>query len=193
MFFQKSGSLLRCRSETALVGALILGVFLYTSWISVYRIDNFLTFFPWDSAMTNQALWQTLHGRWFEQTLIPNAPQHWQFSLVLLLPLYCLSPNGVTLFLLKNALVILSAIPVFLVARKYLSDPAERLVVCGAYLLSPFLISFCHCETHLQLFAMPLVAASYYFYFKKNFRVFMGCVVLVLLTKESWLLTRICG
>lgn len=170
----------------------LIGLFFSCScWISSYCIRNFLSFLPGDSGVVNQSIWNALHGRmWDPQTLYDGGHSlfcyHFFPSLLLLLPVYALAPKASTIFLLKNAIVIGSAIPVYLLVRHLLSNSVTRLLICGTYLLTPFVSSLCHSELNLMIFAVCPLVACYYFYVVSKFRAFLVCALIAMFTTENF-------
>lgn len=159
-------------------------------WLTVLQVNNLSNFWPADTAEMSQALYNTLHGEWFQQTLNREGYNalafHGWITPILQLPLYALYPQGLLICLVKNFLMILSIVPIYALTRAWFSKSAERLGLTLLYALGPCFLGMLFCETHLQLFALPGVVASAYYYVVGRFRPFVACMVLVILTKESF-------
>jgi len=113
---------------------------------------------------------------------------HFHPILALLAPLYWVFDSPISLLVAQAALVVISAIPVYLFSKKRLGLIASNLITT-AYLFSPLLIRLVYFDFHEIAFAIPLIAWSIYLIDIKRFKWFMFCVILLLLTKENLSIT----
>ncbi len=146
-----------------------------------------------DMAIYEQAVYNTLHGRFLEYSLdirfagLPMArfADHFEPTLLLFVPLYALWQTPAW-FLLAQALVPASgAVPVALLARRWYGPGAAGFVFAALYLCFPGLHSAIWFDFHLGVLAGALVLWGTYFAVERRWRPAMVMLVLALGCKES--------
>jgi uncharacterized membrane protein len=174
------------RVAVATVAALIVVYALYFTHRSVaqYRGYGDGTF---DLGIYDQGIWlmSRLHAPYI--TLIGRNlfGDHAQFSLLAVVPLYWLRPNATTLLGLQSLVLALGAVPVYLFARRRLSNPSFACVLAGAFLLHP-VVSLTNLENyHPDSFVVPLLGFAIYAAAENKPRMFVVFSVLALLCKED--------
>lgn len=176
--------------EFLIIGCILSIMLGYSFWKMTYRVQNFLTGYPLDSAVAIQALCNTLQGHFMEQTLEARSfnilSYHGSFILLGFLPLMWLFPHGLTLCLVKNALVVMSAIPMYFLIRDVIDNRMNRFTIFLTYCISAFLLSFSVLEIHMSCFALPFLVACCLFWERQNLRGFLICAMMCLFSKENF-------
>lgn len=175
-----------CRLAVFLV---VLGA--YFSWLTIYRINNFLTLCPVDTAENSQTIMMAWRGQPPVQTLIETADGkgwndlsfHSHFFLFLFGPFIT---SGHFLLLLKAWLLILSAVPIWLVCRQL--DPPTRWLIVMAYVFSAFFRGQMAMETHLGAYAVVFLTLGYYAYATEKLWLFCLSGFLAFTCKENYAL-----
>lgn len=122
-------------------GIALGGAFFFAA-LAVQRHNAFLTT-AFDLGNYDQAIWNTAHGRLFQLTNIPGVTtrlaHHVEPILLLLAPLYWVWSDPRALLIVQAVLVMLGAVPVYLVARRHLDHEWAALVFPLAWVLFPAL------------------------------------------------------
>ena len=146
---------------------------------SGFDLGYFATFF-----------WNTLHGRPFYCPIThPRAGSylsiHFEPAVYLLAPLYALRPDASTLVILQSALLGLSAVPLYLIARRRLGSDWLGVVVAGAYLLYPPLHAPNFSDFHFLTVSAFFILWAAYFFFTERWLPFWSFVVMALMCRED--------
>ncbi len=123
-----------------------------------------------DLAYFNQVFWNSLHGRFFTQSIHPHLSlgDHAELAIIPLLPFYAIHPDPRTLLALQALAMALPAWPIFLLARERLRRSAASaamkeagpLLLALAWLLNPIVQNVTVFEFHILPFAIvPLLFA----------------------------------
>lgn len=161
----------------------------YSSILSLICVVNYDSFayFDFDLALNMQKYWNIIHGEG-RMTLIGGVSV-WGNSLEIIA--YPLSVLYLLLFSSAKALLImqsfaigLSAIPLFLIARKYLPD---KIAVCiaVAYLLNPATWYINLYEYHEIVFCLPALLFAFYFLKRERFGLFVSFAALSLICRAD--------
>src|ERR1017187_4888522 len=126
--------------------ALALSYAVVFSVLSLLRHAAFETH-TFDLGLHHQATWNTLHGRFFQYTLLSTdgydppilLGDHVNFILLLALPFYRLFEGAETLLVLQALVVGSAAFPLFRVAREVTGGAAAALLLVVVYLPNPTL------------------------------------------------------
>ncbi len=141
-----------------------------------------------DLAQYDQLIWNSLHGRLLENTLVRDAPVFLGKSftpLVLaLVPLYAVWSNPVVLLVVQTVGLGISAFPIYWFARERLGY-ALALVMAAAFYLSPPLEYMNLDEFHEIALATPLLSFTTYFLLRRRYRAFLVCLAVTFLLKEE--------
>lgn len=142
----------------------------------------------WDLGQYHQIIWNSLHGRLFENTYILDAHSFLgkTFSPILLafVPLYAIWSNPIVLLLVQTLAVGLSSIPLYWFARKKLGH-LLALVVALTFFLSPAVENSVLTEFHEITLIVPILSFSTFFLLRRNYGAFLPCLALGLLVKEE--------
>jgi len=169
---------------------LISVVSLYILAFSVYTLFRHWAYgtAAWDLAIFDQALWSTLHGKFFYVSFMPGHSPfafHTQFILILLLPIYFLFPYPETLLVLQTIILGLGAIGIYLIAQEILGNKDLALAFAVSYLLYPQLHGINRFDFHPEALATTFIIFAFYYLLKNNYRKAYILSFLTLLCKED--------
>lgn len=140
-----------------------------------------------DLSIFNQTLFNTLHGRWFQETLTINNyfADHFSPILILLLPFYAIKPSPFILLVLQIIITALSAWPIYCLV-KYITKHNVFSYLAGLlWLVNPLVHRQVMYEFHTLHIMMFLFFWSFYFYQTKKIRWFAVFGFLALLARED--------
>jgi len=177
----------------------ILVYIFYFTLASFLRYDNFLAG-RFDLGNMDQTVWNTIHGRIFQMT-DPNATNtvsrlvfHSDFMLVLISPLYLIWSSPKMLLLLQTLVLGVGVLFVFLIAKRVLKNKSLALTFSAIYLLNPSLQFTNLYDFHAVTLGTTLLLATFYFFIKKKYALFLFFAVLTGLTKEEiWAIISLFG
>ena len=142
-------------------------------------------YFDWDLAFFNQAMWNMLHGSLYSSLFNKNfLGNHANFISLLFLHLYALFPNALFLVYIKIFSFCLAAIPIFLIAKEKISARWAILFMILYFLYPPLNYALIY-EFDWENLATFLIPWVFYFYYKKNFKLFVLFSLLLLTIKEN--------
>ncbi|MCX7838761.1 MAG: DUF2079 domain-containing protein, partial [Anaerolineae bacterium] len=151
----------------SIVLALMLAYSVYFSALSIQRHHTFRTYAS-DMGQMDQALWNTLHGHWLEDTR-PNGVQmrrltHHVELIFFVIPLVFLIHEGIeSLFVVQSVAIALGALPIFWISRRKLQSEWWAIIFVVMYLMFPALQAANLAEFHAITFApAPLLFAYHY-------------------------------
>ncbi|HYM65567.1 MAG TPA: DUF2079 domain-containing protein, partial [Candidatus Sulfotelmatobacter sp.] len=177
----------------------ILIYVLYFTAASFLRYDNFFAG-RFDLGNMDQTVWNTIHGRIFQMTN-PNATNevsrlifHSDFLLILISPLYFIWSSPKMLLLLQSLILGFGAFFVFLIAKNLLKEKKLALTFSIIYLLNPSLQFANLYDFHPVTLGTTLLLATFYFFIKKRYLLFLFFSILAGLAKEEvWAIVSIFG
>jgi len=138
-----------------------------------------------DLAAYNQIIWNIVHGSLYSSVLGVNfLGHHAHFILFLFAPLYFFLQSPLTLVFLQIFFLAFAAYPIFLIARDELNEPLGLAMVI-VYLLYPAMGYTALYEFHVTSFATAFLSWMFYFFIKRNFRLFVLFMFLSLLCQEN--------
>lgn len=154
------------------------------SYIDIQKYTTFSPFNPKDTAIYNQAFYNSINGKLFENsTYGSNFAGHNAIFYFLLIPFYRIFPYPLTLLLLKILLLSLSLIPFYLIAKNILNDIS--IIPLGVtFIMYPYLISQNFTAPHEICYAPFFLLFTYYFFRLNKFLPFMIFLILSLSIKE---------
>lgn len=140
-----------------------------------------------DLAIFNQTFWNTINGRWFEETITLNNyfADHFSPILVLLLPFYALKQSAATLLLIQVVVTALCAWPLFLIAKRLSKNNLFSFLVSFLWLVNPMVHHQLMYEFHFFHLMVFLFFWSFYFYQENKIKYFFIFYFLALLTRED--------
>jgi uncharacterized membrane protein len=162
----------------------------FTLLISVIGIARHFSFSSagCDMGSSDQAIWNTIKGRFLFSSLIGNVNHlgaHFEPILLLISPLYFIWPNIIILILLQAFSIGAAIFPLYLIARHRLNN---RFLVFGfifSYFLSRPIRGVALLDFHTDSFLVPLIFFSYYFLISKKNILAAFSLLLMLLCKED--------
>jgi uncharacterized membrane protein len=147
------------------LGLLVLLYAAFFSILTVQRHHAQLTTAN-DTGIFDQILWNVVHGRDMQRTIeisFPHWGVHTQPILYLVAPFYLLWPGPEILLILQSAVLALSAVPLYLIARRETGRARLSLILVGIYLLSPALQGMNLIDFHPYAFAPFFLLWTFYY------------------------------
>lgn len=142
-----------------------------------------------DLGQYNQTLWATLRGDFFysslEETSGSYLSTHVSPFLLLILPLYALFQSPLTILFLRSLALALAAVPLFYCVRRLTGSGAAALMLAGAFLFHPEIVSQHFTSGYEIVFAVALFFAAFYYFTEGRFRPFVLFLVLALSVRED--------
>ena len=175
---------------------LLLAVLVYVtvmSYEAVLRYDMFKAT-AFDLGNMDQAIWNTLHGRFFVWTNQGDnyfgpptrLAQHFEPILLPLSLLYAFHSDPRILLIFQTLVLASGALPVFLLTRKHLPDwPLLAAVMTFAYLILPALLGVNIFDFHPVALATPLLLYAILAITYKRYFWFVVACVLAAASKEE--------
>ncbi|HEY0139059.1 MAG TPA: DUF2079 domain-containing protein [Nannocystis sp.] len=148
-----------------------------------------------DLGIYDNLMWNTMHGRLLACGFVrggSHVTAHVDPLLILLTPIYALSPGPEVLLVVQAAAVLSGAAPVYLLALRRLGRPWLALVLGLGYLLHPSVHGTILFDVHSLAFAAPLCLWALYFLECGATRRYALMIALLLLTREDVALL-VCG
>jgi uncharacterized membrane protein len=168
----------------------LLLVLLYTLVFGTLSILQQVSFYGtgFDLAQYDQLIWNSLHGRLLENSLIPDASFYLgkSFSPILLalVPLYAVWANPLVLVTLQTLAIVATAFPLYWLARERIGN-SLALVVIAAFFLSP-VVQFLNMTQFYEItLTTPLLAFAIFFLLRRHDKGFLVSLALALLVKEE--------
>ncbi len=146
--------------------------------------------YGWDLGIFEQVLWNTSEGRWFEYSFrqMRYLGDHWQPSLLLLVPLDWLFDGSDALLIAQAVGIGAAVFPLFAATRKLLDTPWAWAAV-GAYILSLGVVRAANYDFHPESF-MPLLLFTALWMLASERRIgFLVTCLGLLLMKEDGVLS----
>jgi len=148
-----------------------------------------------DLGVMSQAAWNTLHGRFVEETSfgqpLSRLRGHVEPIFLLLALAYAVRPSANTLLVLQTVVIALGALPAYALARQRLQSAAAGLVFALAYLLFPALEAANLTEFHPVALVAPLFLAALYFLQQRRYPWFLLFTLLAVSCKEDMALIAV--
>lgn len=174
---------------------LFIAIFMYTIVFSIVEIIIYRSFriFTWDLGIFNQALWNTLHGKFLYYTSETGIytrtgcflAAHFSPTILLALPLYAIYPTGENLLIIGTLLVAVGALPIYEIANYFLKDEKAVTIIGILYLLHPSLQGITLSGFSPESFAVTLFAFIMYYLIKVDLKKLVLAVILGLMTHEA--------
>ena len=181
------------RLAWALTALLLAAYVIVLSVLSLYRYWTFQAQ-AYDLGNMDQAVWNTLHGRFFVFTNRgwdyygppTRLAIHVEPILLPLSLLYLIHSSPETLLIFQSLALGLGAIPVFLLARHWLPRwPLVGVLLVLTYLLSPALIGENLFDFHAVTLATPLLLSAVLAMVKRRYGWFLLAALLAAMCKED--------
>ncbi len=152
----------------------------------------------WDLAIYDQALWNTVHGRFFEASVQQGAgsygkimhsriilSQHFQPIFLLIIPFYVFYQSPITLLLIQIVVVSLGVLPIYWLSTDVLDSRIAGIVFSIAYLSYPAINYIVLLDFHPVALAMTFLLYTFYYLQKNDNTKFWIFLVLALMCKEN--------
>jgi uncharacterized membrane protein len=154
--------------DLAVLGTLVV-TFVSFFIIINYKISGFLLI-SGDTAVAEQALWNTVHGDWFYQSFLSsnNFREHLNFSQFLFLPFYYFFPKLQTIFVVIGLTYAIAAFLLFRFAKERLGNMLA-IVVSLSFLLNPIAVIQNIHTMHVVAIGAPFLILTLIFYEKRNY------------------------
>jgi uncharacterized membrane protein len=167
--------------------ALALAYVLVFGALAILRHNSFHSG-GYDLGIFDQVVWNSLHGRLFENSIMIDSPSflghHFSPILLALVPIYAVWSDARALLAVQTLALALAAFPIYWFARKQLGA-VLALALAGTYFLYPSTQYVNLFEFHEIALATPLLAFALFFLLRKRTTPFFVCWVLTLLVKEE--------
>lgn len=168
----------------------LAGYVLLFFWLACRKFE-YSTAEMGDIAAVNHVFWSSMHGKFFWHFGIDRSyfAMHQEILLFLFWPLYALFPGPKTLFFVQTLCIAVSAVLVFLTARRVLADEWSAVFLAMALILFPSIASQNVNQLHTSQWVLPLLLTCFYFFYVENYRWFLAFCILAALGKENTPLT----
>ncbi|HET9077522.1 MAG TPA: DUF2079 domain-containing protein [Acidimicrobiales bacterium] len=142
---------------------------------------------PFDMALFDQGIWllSRFHAPFVTVMGRDMFGDHTCFILLLVVPLYWIWPHAQLLLVLQTLLLAGAAVPVYLVARRYLRSTVLATAMAGVYLLNPALQNGNLEQFHPEAFSVMGVALAIYAALEWRPRLLVGAVIVCLMVKQD--------
>ncbi|MBI3741914.1 MAG: DUF2079 domain-containing protein [Chloroflexi bacterium] len=174
----------------------LLMVAMYALTFTALSILRHLSFNTggFDLGIFDQVVWNSLHGRLFESSILPDAPLliSQRFALIMLafVPLYALWSSPIVLLVAQTLGIVAGAFPLYWFARKEIGHNLACMIV-AAYFLYPALEYVNLFQFHEIALAIPLLSFATFFLLRQSYRAFLLTLGAALLVKEDVALVAI--
>ena len=168
----------------ACVGVMIALYVTFASWASI-RLHQRLFTSLFDLGMFENLFWNTTRG---VHGIAANGSyfgEHAEFILYPLLPVYALFPRPETLLVLQSLFLGGSGVPLYLLAKRWLGNAWQPLILVGAFLLYPAVHGPNFYDFHFLTLSIFFVLWAVYFFSRARWRAFWPTVVLALACRED--------
>jgi len=147
-----------------LIGAMLAYSFLF-SWISLSKFESFDSATPQDMAAHNQAIWNTAHGQFLQQTVLYiGGLNHFYPLLALFAPIYWFGNHIFPLLFLYSLILASGALAVYLLAQDLLGSRSWGLLMGFCYLVYPGLHNLNLTDLKPIVLTAPFILFSLYFW-----------------------------
>jgi len=180
------------KTKNAIIITAALLVILYATILFILTLTRFYGYISQavDIHFFNQEIKQLAEFKipylWrLSQPLFPMWSQHFSPILFFLIPIYWIISNPVILVITQALVAITGAIPIYLISKQYLKSRTIGLALAFAYLSFGGLQYGFDYGFHEILFFPVLFLWSYYFYLRKNVKLYFLFIILSLFVKEE--------
>jgi uncharacterized membrane protein len=142
-----------------------------------------------DLGLYSQVVWNTAHGDWFRNSVLPFTENylgnHFTPILILFAPLYRLWPDARLLLLVQVIVSALGAWPLFLLAREKLPGVWPAVFLSAAYLLYPAVHHQNLADFHGIALGTSVVMWAFYALLTRRDRLLFATLILMTLIRED--------
>ncbi len=171
--------------------SLLLLILTFVSYFGYYVTLRHLAFesFGYDLGNVSQAIWSTTQGQPLRMTTMADLSSRWalHFEPILLLfaPLYTLFPSPLTLVITQTVIVSFGAVPIYWLAKEWLSSEWAGVLYAALYLMFPALQAAVVFDFHGVTLAMTFLAFALWALYKERFVTFLIWSLLAMACKED--------
>lgn len=183
------GRKLRLSRAPALVSRSLLlvataGFALFGAFGSV-RVHHKMLTSTFDLGLFENLFFNTLAGRHGVAVEIPYFGQHAEFLLYALVPFYKVFPSAETLLALQALFMAGTAVPIYLIARRYMGDGGRALGLALVYLAYPAVHGPLFFDFHFLALSGFFLAWAAYFLLRRSKIAFWVALVLAMSCRED--------
>jgi uncharacterized membrane protein len=144
-----------------LLSVLILTYFV--SWCGVSFLRHYYFHSSYDLGIMDQVVWNTSQGHWFARSIevANDLGDHVRLYLAALSLVYLAIPSPYVLLTFQSLVLGLSALPLYILARRKFDSPAIGLAVACCALAYPPLGFLNRYDFHSEVLSIPLLIAAY--------------------------------
>src|ERR1019366_8656312 len=178
----------RSTTHSRNIGVILL-VVLYVGWFIHLSLKLYYGYgdSPFDLAIFDQGMWLISHFHVPFVTVMGRNlfGDHTSFVLFLLAPFYRLFPEPQGLLVLQTLLLAGPAVPIYLLARKYIKSTLIATSLVATYLLNPLLQQGNLDQFHPEAFQVLFISLAIYAAIERRSVLLVVMVVLSLIVKED--------
>lgn len=163
----------------------VLGVWL----LAVRRHEGFRSYLH-DLGIFEHLIWNTARGHPFDSSIYPvnYLGIHFSPTLIVFVPPYLIWPDTRLLLLAQTVAIALGAVPLFLLARRWIG-PGGPVGTAGLLaLLNPYNLFLALTDFHPDALALPLLGAAFYGFETSRRRLGLAATALLVLVREDYAL-----
>lgn len=183
---------MKCKPQPLFI-VLLLAIAVYAlvfMYLSFFQFQSFFSFEWEDDAQNNQIIWNTAHNNLMlgqtlqRETCRFGLNDHIEPIFLLLSLPYRVFPHIKLLFFLRALFIAASAIPIYLLVKNHDRSTLRAFLIAITYLLY-FPIHYLSLTGLKMLpFCIPFLFFSFYYFDKKNFKLFLTSLLFALMTHE---------
>jgi uncharacterized membrane protein len=166
------------------LAALLVGTFVF-GYTRALRVHEKLLTSNYDFGLFENLFYNALHGSHGVALGAHYFAQHAEFLLYALLPFYALVPRSETLFFLQTSLIVGAALPLFLLAERWLKSSWSALALALIYVSSPALHGPLLFDFHFLPLSAFFVLWAAWFWATRRWLGFWIMVLLALSCRED--------
>jgi len=167
-----------------LVALMTASVFAFACHGSIRLHDKMLTS-NLDFGLFENLFWNTLRGHHGVALGWPYFGEHAEFLLYALLPIYWLFPYSETLLVMQSAFIVGAAVPLYLLAWRWLRHPWQAVALVAAYLAFPSVHGSLFYDFHFLPLSVFFLLWGAFFYAKRSWVPFWVSVLFALSCRED--------
>src|SRR5215813_652424 len=180
--------------ERRVTAGILLSVLILTyfvSWCGVSFLRHYYFHSSYDLGIMDQVVWNTAQGNFFARSIevANDLGDHVRLYLAALSLLYLAIPSPYVLLTFQSLVLGLSALPLYILARRKFDSPAVGLAVACCALAYPPLGFLNRYDFHSEVLSIPLLIAAYERIDVADLKSASVLMALTLFTKENLGLT----
>jgi len=172
-------------SSNYLIYTIIVGIGVFWFCVTYQQYYEF-AFRVGDSAVAENALWNTIHGEWFYQSFLNtsnNFREHLGFVQIWYLPFYYLVPHTLTLFAIIQTAFVVASILLYRFALLRIGK-FGAIITTALFVFHPLTASQVVGPMHVVAIGGPFFLLMLMAYMKKHYKYFIIGILLLLFLSE---------